>query len=47
MRTKNLMVKNLDDFEVTFLKYWPPLADHEAGERWNDINRLDCEDHHI
>ena len=46
MRTKDLMVKNMDDIEITNFKYWPPL-DELGGEGCNDLNCFDCEDHHI
>jgi hypothetical protein len=46
MRTKDLMVKNMDDIEITNFKYWPPL-DELGGGGCNDLNCFDCDDHHI
>jgi hypothetical protein len=46
MRTKDLMVKNMDDIEITNFKYWPPL-DELGGEGFNDLNCFDIDDQHI
>ena len=42
MRTKNLIVNNLDDFEVTDFNYWPPLAKLDDDERFNSLGCFDC-----
>jgi hypothetical protein len=42
MRTKDLMVKNMDDIEITDLNYWPPLAELDDNEPCKYLDCFDC-----
>jgi hypothetical protein len=42
MRTKDLMVKNMDDIDVTDFNYWPPLSELDDNEPCNYLDCFDC-----
>jgi hypothetical protein len=45
MRTKDFMVKTMDDIEITDFNYWLPLAELDDNEPCNYLNCFDCNGH--